>query len=49
LDRILALDKTVDQVRVEKIAKIKKALSNGTYHLSAADVARKIIDHMQEP
>jgi flagellar biosynthesis anti-sigma factor FlgM len=49
LDRILALDKTMDQVRVEKIAKIKKALANGTYHVSAADVARKIIDHMHEP
>jgi flagellar biosynthesis anti-sigma factor FlgM len=49
LDRILALDKPMDKVRMEKIAKIKKALANGTYHISAADVARKIIDHMQEP
>jgi flagellar biosynthesis anti-sigma factor FlgM len=49
VDRILAMDKSMDQVRVEKIAKIKKALANGTYHVSAADVARKIIDHMQEP
>jgi flagellar biosynthesis anti-sigma factor FlgM len=49
LDRIRALDKSMDEARVEKIAKIKKALADGTYHVSAADVARKILDHMQEP
>jgi flagellar biosynthesis anti-sigma factor FlgM len=49
LDHIRALDKSMDGARVEKIAKIKKALADGTYHVSAADVARKIIDHMQEP
>lgn len=49
LDQILALDKSMDQARVEKIAKIKKSLADGTYHVSAAEVARKIIDHMQEP
>jgi len=49
LDHIRALDKSMDEARVEKIAKIKKALEDGTYHVSAADVARKILDHMQEP
>jgi anti-sigma28 factor (negative regulator of flagellin synthesis) len=49
LDHIRALDKTMDQARVEKLLKIKKALADGTYHVSAAEVARKIIDHMQEP
>jgi flagellar biosynthesis anti-sigma factor FlgM len=49
LDQIRALDKSMDQARVEKIAKIKKALADGTYHVSAAEVARKIIDYMREP
>ena len=49
LDHIRALDKSMDEARVEKITKIKKALADGTYHVSAADVARKILDHMQEP
>jgi anti-sigma28 factor (negative regulator of flagellin synthesis) len=49
LDQFLALDKSMDQARVEKIAKIKKALADGTYHVSAAEVARKIIDYMREP
>jgi anti-sigma28 factor (negative regulator of flagellin synthesis) len=49
LDHIRALDRSMDQARVEKLLKIKKALADGTYHVSAAEVARKIIDHMQEP
>jgi flagellar biosynthesis anti-sigma factor FlgM len=48
-DRIRALDKSMDHARLEKIARIKKALADGTYHVSAAEVARKIIDYMQEP
>ena len=39
----------MDQARVEKLLKIKKALADGTYHVSAAEVARKIIDHMKDP
>ena len=49
LDRIRALDKTMDQARAEKISSIKKALAEGTYHVSAAEVARKIIDQLDEP
>ena len=49
LDQIRALDKSMDEARMEKIAKIKKALADGTYHVSAAEVARKILDNMQEP
>ncbi len=48
-DQIQSLDKAMTAVRMEKIARIKKALAEGTYHVSAADVARKIIDAMQEP
>jgi anti-sigma28 factor (negative regulator of flagellin synthesis) len=39
----------MDEARMQKIAKIKKAMADGTYNVSAAEVARKIIDHMQEP
>ena len=49
LDNIRALDKSIDKARTEKIANIKKALADGTYHVSAAEVARKILDTMQEP
>jgi anti-sigma28 factor (negative regulator of flagellin synthesis) len=49
LERIRGLDKSMDAARLEKIAKIKKALADGTYHVSAADVAWKIIDQMREP
>jgi flagellar biosynthesis anti-sigma factor FlgM len=49
LDHIRALDKCMDDARVNKIENIKKALADGTYHVSAAEVARKILDNMQEP
>jgi flagellar biosynthesis anti-sigma factor FlgM len=49
LDHIRALDKSMDEARRSKIENIKKALADGTYHVSAADIARKILDHMQEP
>jgi hypothetical protein len=49
LDRIRGLDKSMDTARLEKIAKIKKAISDGTYHVSAAEVVRKLIDQMREP
>jgi anti-sigma28 factor (negative regulator of flagellin synthesis) len=39
----------MDEARLNKIEKIKKALADGTYHISAAEVARKIVDTMQEP
>ena len=48
LDNIRALDQPMDEARLNKIEKLKKALTDGTYHVSAAEVARKIIDTMQE-
>jgi flagellar biosynthesis anti-sigma factor FlgM len=42
-------DEALDDVRLEKIAKIKKALEDGTYHVSNEEVARKLIEHMLEP
>jgi anti-sigma28 factor (negative regulator of flagellin synthesis) len=49
LDHIRTLDKAMDEARIKKIANIKKALSDGTYHVSAAEVARKLIDQLREP
>jgi flagellar biosynthesis anti-sigma factor FlgM len=49
LDHIRALDKPMDEARSNKIENIKKALADGTYHVSAAEVARKILDSMREP
>jgi Anti-sigma-28 factor, FlgM len=39
----------VDDVRLEKIANLKKALADGTYSVSDEEVARKLIEHMLEP
>jgi flagellar biosynthesis anti-sigma factor FlgM len=38
----------IDEERLRKIAKIKQAIADGTYHVSAQDVAAKIIEHMRE-
>src|ERR1700734_497523 len=32
--------------RMEHIARIRTALAEGRYHISAADLAQKLIDHM---
>jgi anti-sigma28 factor (negative regulator of flagellin synthesis) len=49
LDQIRAMDKTMDEARAAKIVNIRKAILDGRYHLSAAEVARKILDHIDEP
>jgi flagellar biosynthesis anti-sigma factor FlgM len=49
LDQIHAIDKTMDEARAAKIANIKKAVAEGTYHVSAAEVARRLIDQIDEP
>jgi flagellar biosynthesis anti-sigma factor FlgM len=38
----------IDEERLQKIAKIKQAIADGTYHISPRDVAEKIIEHMRE-
>jgi anti-sigma28 factor (negative regulator of flagellin synthesis) len=48
LEQIRAVDKTMDEGRA-KIANIKKAIAAGTYHVSAAEFARRIIDQIDEP
>lgn len=49
LDHIRALDESMNEARRNKIENIKKAIADGTYHVSAVEITRKIIDTMQEP
>jgi anti-sigma28 factor (negative regulator of flagellin synthesis) len=39
----------MDEAPAAKIANIKKALADGTYHVSAAEVARRTIEQIDEP
>jgi negative regulator of flagellin synthesis FlgM len=34
----------VDQSRAERLNKVREALESGTYHVSAKDIAEKLID-----
>jgi len=42
-------DSAPDDERRKKINRLKQAVADGTYHVSAEEVARKIIEHMLEP
>ena len=42
-------DNLVDDARREKIARLKQAVEDGTYHVRAEDLADKLIAHMWEP
>jgi anti-sigma28 factor (negative regulator of flagellin synthesis) len=35
-----------DVVRLDKIDRLRKSLAENTYHVSSADLAQKIIDHI---
>jgi len=39
----------IDQARREKIANLKKDVADGTYNVSAEELADKLIEHMLEP
>jgi anti-sigma28 factor (negative regulator of flagellin synthesis) len=39
----------IDDARREKIEKLEKAVADGTYSVSAEEVAGKLIEHMLEP
>jgi flagellar biosynthesis anti-sigma factor FlgM len=39
----------IDDARREKIESLKKAVADGTYTVTAEEVARKLIEHMLEP
>jgi hypothetical protein len=34
-----------DHMRLERIDRLRKSLAENTYHVSAADLAQKMIDH----
>ena len=42
-------DPLIDDARREKIESLKKAVADGTYNVSAEEVARKLMEHMLEP
>jgi Anti-sigma-28 factor, FlgM len=42
-------DHLTDEERRTRIAKLKQAVADGTYHVSAEDLADKLIRHMLEP
>jgi anti-sigma28 factor (negative regulator of flagellin synthesis) len=41
-----SMDNFTDDVRLEKIDRLRKSLAENSYHVSAADLAGKIIDYM---
>jgi anti-sigma28 factor (negative regulator of flagellin synthesis) len=46
LERLSTMAST-DPARLEKLARIKRQIEDGTYYVSAEDLARKIIEDME--
>src|SRR6267143_642999 len=42
------LSGTIEESRTERFNKVQRALESGTYHVSARDIARKLIDANQK-
>jgi hypothetical protein len=43
------IDDLIDEERLKKIARLKQAVADGSYRVSAEDLADKLIAHMLEP
>ena len=48
-DSLLLIDDPVDEERLKKISRLKQAVADGTYRVSAEDLADKLIAHLLEP
>jgi hypothetical protein len=48
-DPLPVIDDLIDEERLKKIARLKQAVADGTYRVSAEDLADKLIAHMLEP
>lgn len=46
---IIGIDGVFDEERGKKIARLKQAVADGSYRVSAEDLADKLIAHMLEP
>jgi hypothetical protein len=42
------VDNFADEARLEQIDRLRKSIGENTYHVSGADLARKIMDHMMQ-
>ena len=47
-DYSASVDNFADEARVETADRLRKSLAQNTYRVSAADLARKIIEHMMQ-
>jgi anti-sigma28 factor (negative regulator of flagellin synthesis) len=48
-DSLHVIEDLIDEERLKKIAGLKQAVADGTYRVSAEDLADKLIAHMLEP
>ena len=49
VDSLHGIEDLTDEERLKKIDRLKRSVADGTYHVSAEDLADKLIAHMLEP